>query len=92
MEESLEILEREKEHGQDEILATLVRMQLVADEAHKLLVQDMMRGEESGQTPSWVHRKSLLDRLQAVRDGMTPSANASCRSPIFLSCPRIRLS
>lgn len=78
MEESLELLEREKEYSQDEILTTLIRTQLVADEAHKLLVQDIMRGEDAGHTPSFVYRKSMMNRLQAIRDGMPPIANASC--------------
>ena len=81
MEESLEILERDKEYVQDEILTALIRMQLVADEAHKLLVQDVMRGEDGGHTPSFVYRKSMLNQLQSARDNMTPTANASCKYP-----------
>ena len=85
MEESLEILEREKEYVQDEILTSLIRMQLIADEAPKLLVQDIMRGDDAGHTPSFVYRKSMLNRLQTVRDSRTPTANASCT---YSSIPR----
>ena len=81
MEESLEILEREKEHGQDGVLCSLIRMQLISDEAHKLLVQDIMSGESASHTPSHVYRKSMLNRLQDVRSRMTHMAGSSCKFP-----------
>lgn len=81
MEDSLEILEREKEHGQDGILCSLIRMQLVGDEAHRLLVQDIMKGDEAGHTPSHVYRKSMLNRLQDARNRMSHMAYgmSSCK-------------
>ncbi|EEU43187.1 uncharacterized protein NECHADRAFT_46784 [Fusarium vanettenii 77-13-4] len=45
--------------------------QLVADEAQKLLVRDVMG--ESSQAPTYVFRRGLLNRLQEIRDGLSPS-------------------
>lgn len=78
MEESLEILEREKEHAQDGILCSLIRVQLVGDEAHRLLVQDIMSGDSPGHTPSHIYRKSMLNRLQDARNRMSHVASSSC--------------
>ncbi len=83
MEESLELLEREKEHPHDEIFTTLIRSQLVGNEAHQLIVQDIMRGVEAGHTPSFVFQKGMFNRLKVVRDNMPPNANASCT---FILC------
>ncbi|KAG9498718.1 hypothetical protein J7337_009529 [Fusarium musae] len=68
MSDCLEALERDKLWPSDELLATFVRYQLVADEAQKLLVRDVMG--ESSSAPTYVFRKSLLAKLQAVRDGL----------------------
>ncbi|KAG5787903.1 hypothetical protein H9Q69_013033 [Fusarium xylarioides] len=68
MSDCLEALERDKLWPSDELLAAFVRYQLVADEAQKLLVRDVM-GETSS-APTYVFRKSLLAKLQAVRDGL----------------------
>lgn len=68
MSECLETLEREKLYPSDELLVAFVRYQLVADEAQKLLVRDVM-GDPSP-APTYVYRKSLLAKLQAVRDGL----------------------
>lgn len=74
MDECLAVLEREKEHPSDETLVALVRYQLVCDEAHKLMVQDVM-GEVS-KTPTYIFRKGLLARLQQVRDSIPASLPA----------------
>ena len=71
MEDCLINLEREKEHPSDEVLVAFIRYQLVADEAQKLLVRDVMG--ESSQAPTYVFRKGLLNRLQEIRDGLSPS-------------------
>ncbi|GKU11314.1 unnamed protein product [Fusarium langsethiae] len=68
MSDCLDVLEREKEYPSDELLAAFVRYQLVADEAQKLLVRDVM-GDPSP-PPTYIFRKSLLAKLQAVRDGL----------------------
>ncbi|KAJ4120005.1 hypothetical protein NW768_010288 [Fusarium equiseti] len=68
MSDCLEALEREKLYPSDELLAAFIRYQLVADEAQKLLVRDVM-GDPSP-APTYVFRKSLLAKLQAVRDGL----------------------
>ncbi|KAF5664221.1 major facilitator superfamily transporter [Fusarium circinatum] len=68
MSDCLEALERDKLWLSDELLVAFVRYQLVADEAQKLLVRDVMG--ESSSAPTYVFRKSLLAKLQAVRDGL----------------------
>ncbi|CEI68529.1 hypothetical protein FVEN_g5320 [Fusarium venenatum] len=68
MSDCLDVLEREKRYPSDELLAAFVRYQLVADEAQKLLVRDVM-GDPSP-PPTYIFRKSLLAKLQAVRDGL----------------------
>lgn len=68
MSDCLDALEREKLYPSDELLAAFIRYQLVADEAQKLLVRDVM-GDPSP-APTYVFRKSLLAKLQAVRDGL----------------------
>ncbi|KAF9770589.1 hypothetical protein IL306_011843 [Fusarium sp. DS 682] len=67
MTDCLDALEREK-YPSDELLVAFVRYQLVADEAQKLLVRDVMG--ESSPAPTYVFRKSLLAKLQAVREGL----------------------
>ncbi|KAM5345319.1 hypothetical protein ACJ41O_011181 [Fusarium nematophilum] len=71
MDECLTTLERDKEHPSDEVLVAFARYQLVADEAQKLLVRDVMG--ETSQAPTYVFRKSMLAKLQEIRDGMSPN-------------------
>jgi hypothetical protein len=78
MEECLEALDQDKEQIQDAILVGLVRVQLIADETHKLLMQDVLKGETFDYTPSYVYRKTLLSRLRIVRDGLGHVASSSC--------------
>ncbi|CAF3463849.1 unnamed protein product [Fusarium graminearum] len=68
MSDCLDVLEREKRYPSDELLTAFIRYQLVADEAQKLLVRDVM-GDPSP-PPTYIFRKSLLAKLQAVRDGL----------------------
>ncbi|KAF4988706.1 hypothetical protein FGRMN_9599 [Fusarium graminum] len=68
MSDCLEALERDKLYPSDELLATFVRYQLVADEAQKLVVRDVMG--DTSPAPTYVFRNSLLGKLQAVRDGL----------------------
>lgn len=81
MEESLEVLEREKAYPLDEVLTTFIRIQLVGDEANKLMVRDVMgSGGEVGQTPSYVFRKGMMTRLQNIRDNMSPAVSQNRKS------------
>lgn len=73
MQESLEFLEREMEYEQDGVLTTLVRMQLIGDESHKLLMQDFVRGDSKTHiTPSYVFTKSLMERLRRIQGSLSP--------------------
>ncbi|KAK5988996.1 Transcription factor -like protein [Cladobotryum mycophilum] len=75
MQDCLEVLEREKEHPNDEILVTLVKLQLIGEEARKLLTRDMMTREmikDGAQVPAYVFKKGLLDQLQALRQALRP--------------------
>jgi len=67
MEESLRVLEQEKEGPQDELLATLVRIQLVADKAYNL-----QRDEEKNITPTVFYVKSLQSQLNTVKQQIPP--------------------
>lgn len=67
MNDCLEALERDKLYPSDELLVAFVRYQLVADEAQKLLVRDVMG--ETSPAPTHVFRNSLLGKLQAARNG-----------------------
>ena len=75
MEECLEVLEREKEYGSDEVLTTLVRIQLVGEEAHKL------RRQESAQShaPSYVFKLGLAKRLDDIQKQMSSSCALHCK-------------
>ncbi|KAF4344954.1 Zn(II)2Cys6 transcription factor [Fusarium beomiforme] len=68
MSDCLDALERDKRYPSDDLLVAFVRYQLVADEAQKLLVRDVMG--ESSPAPTYVFRKTLLAKLQAVREGL----------------------
>lgn len=86
MEESLDALEREKDNPGDEVLAAIVRLQLLSDEAHKLLLRDVasagaayMGGPPSSDTPSYVFRKNMMSRLQIVKERISPTAATNCK-------------
>ncbi|KAF4468163.1 Zn(II)2Cys6 transcription factor [Fusarium albosuccineum] len=71
MDDCLTVLERDREHPSDEVLVALVRYQLVADEAQKLLIRDVMG--EASQAPTYVFRKSLLTKMQDIHEGLSPN-------------------
>ncbi|KAK7420106.1 hypothetical protein QQX98_002969 [Neonectria punicea] len=64
MDDCLKALERDRESPSDEVLAAFIKYQLVAEEAQKLLVRDVMG--ESSQTPTYVFKKGMLARLQEI--------------------------
>ncbi|KAI5459808.1 hypothetical protein BGZ63DRAFT_258472 [Mariannaea sp. PMI_226] len=70
MEDCLKVLERDCEHPSDEILVTFVRYQQVAEEAQKLLLQDVMG--ETGQTPTHVFKKGMLAKIQEIQENIPP--------------------
>ena len=74
MQDSLEFLARAREHEQDVTLTTLVRFQLIGDEVHKLFTQDVIRGESGSQTPSYIFRKAMLERLRTFQETIPPCA------------------
>ncbi|KAH0524453.1 hypothetical protein TsFJ059_006959 [Trichoderma semiorbis] len=72
MQESLEVLESEKEYPSDEILVAMVKLQLIGEEARNLLVCDFV-GRDFGRVdpdkpPTYVYKRSLLLQLQKIRD------------------------
>ncbi|RFU74732.1 znii2cys6 transcription factor [Trichoderma arundinaceum] len=78
MQESLEIMESEKEYPSDETLVSLVKLQLVGEEARKLIVCDFV-GRDFGRTdpdkpPTYVFKRSLLLQLQKIRETLPPGA------------------
>ncbi|KAL7934566.1 hypothetical protein V8C35DRAFT_31560 [Trichoderma chlorosporum] len=80
MQESVEVLESEKEYPADELLVALVKLQLVGEEARKLLVSDFV-GRDFGRAdpdkpPTYVHKRSLLLQLQKIRDTLSPEATS----------------
>jgi hypothetical protein len=78
LEESLEVLSvlgQQNEHTNDTILVTLVRLQIVCDEAHRVLLPDMT-GEKST-APSIIYKKGWEMRVQKIRQEMSHRAAAS---------------
>ncbi|KAH7002074.1 hypothetical protein EDB80DRAFT_867093 [Ilyonectria destructans] len=71
MEDCLKALERDREHPSDEVFVAFVKYQLVAEEAQKLLVRDVMG--ESSQTPTYIFKKGMLANLQDINDTLTPN-------------------
>jgi hypothetical protein len=76
MQECVEVLDREKDQPGDELLVTLVRLQLIADEGHKLWAQDFNPGQSS-KTPSYIFRKGMIQQVQDIRQGLTVKCAAS---------------
>ncbi len=88
MQESLETLERERDGPGDEVLAAMVRLQLLGDEAHKLLLRDVaaagaeqMGAQPSTETPSFVFRKNMVQRLQNIKEKISAEAASNCKYP-----------
>lgn len=66
MEESLQVLADTKECPEDEILVTLVKIQLVMDKVHHL------RRDGDWQLPSLMYTKSFQAQLESVREQIPP--------------------
>ncbi|PNP38337.1 hypothetical protein TGAMA5MH_09695 [Trichoderma gamsii] len=78
MQESLELLDSEKEYPSDETLVALVKLQLVGEEARKLIVSDFV-GRDFGRldpdkAPTYVFKRNLLYQLQKIRETLPPGA------------------
>ena len=74
MEESLQILTDAKECPEDELLVTLVRIQLVMDKVHH------HRRDSDGQLPSLMYTKSFQAQLEAVRNQIPQSLKQQSKS------------
>lgn len=91
MQESLELLENEKEYPADETLVALVKLQLVGEEARKLIVSDFV-GRDFGRldpdkAPTYVFKRNLLCQLQKIRETL-PAGVMSKGKSINTSCLR----
>jgi len=78
MDESLDMLEETPEVLTDEMLAVLVRLQRLNDEAQDLLIKDAMA--EGSTTPTYIFRKGLRERLNKIRQNARPELTANGRS------------
>ncbi|KAK3192199.1 hypothetical protein K4F52_001829 [Lecanicillium sp. MT-2017a] len=68
LDECLEMIERGEDQAPDQMLATLVKIQRIIDEAHRYLVYDLMPAPKGGaKTPTYLHKPGLLERLKNVR-------------------------
>lgn len=84
MQESLEVMESEKEYPSDETLVALVKLQLVGEEARKLIVSDFV-GRDFGRldpdkAPTYVFKRNLLCQLQKIRETLPPGAMSKGKS------------
>jgi hypothetical protein len=70
LQDNLEQLEAQREDPLDEVLTTLVRSQLVAQEVFLLLLKEFI-GKTSA-APGQVFRKGLLLRLDRIREDAHP--------------------
>lgn len=74
----LEDLDIAEHHPSDHILATFVRLQLVAEDANKLLVRDLMGSHSEDDVPTYIHKQRLLDRLRIIRERNSVAFSAHC--------------
>ncbi|OAA71309.1 hypothetical protein ISF_01860 [Cordyceps fumosorosea ARSEF 2679] len=72
MDESLSILERGDDQHLDAMLATVIKIQKVCDEAHRLLMQDLLPNAPAKDIPSYLYKPSLLERLNTIRANLPP--------------------
>lgn len=86
MDSCLDVLERERECPRDEILVALVRIQLIAEEAQKLLRSD--GNGHSSQGPTYIFKAGLLSRLGDLREGLPASLHSHCASTLPQTLPR----
>lgn len=79
MSECLESLERADDHPSDAILAAFVRLQLISEDANKLLICDLTGSSAEHNVPTYIHKQRLLERLQPVRENVTTSFPLHCK-------------
>ena len=77
MDECLEVLDCEKAVPYDEILVANVKLQVISEEAHKYMVTEAMGGN-SGEAPTFLYRKSLINRLNKLREELASVISANC--------------
>ncbi|POR34546.1 Uncharacterized protein TPAR_05276 [Tolypocladium paradoxum] len=65
MDDCLAVLEREGEQPLDEVLVALVKIQLIGEEAHKLLRREATG--ETGQGPTYIFKAGLQSRLNEIQ-------------------------
>lgn len=91
MQHSLELLESEKEYPSDGTLVTLVKLQLVGEEARKLIVSDFVGRDygrlEPDKSPTYVFKRNLLCQLQKIRETLPPGVMSKGKST-SISYPR----
>lgn len=91
MQESLQLLESEQEYPSDETLVALVKLQLIGEEARKLIVSDFVGRDfgslEPDKPPTYVFKRGLLCQLQKIRETLPPGAMSKGKS-INISYPK----
>ncbi|KND92192.1 hypothetical protein TOPH_03057 [Tolypocladium ophioglossoides CBS 100239] len=65
MDDCLAVLERDGEEPLDEVLVALVKIQLIGEEAHKLLRREV--AGETGQGPTYIFKAGLQSRLNEIQ-------------------------
>ena len=77
--ECLDTLEQAEHHPSDNVLASFIRLQLVAEDANALLVRDLMGSHSEDGVPTYVHKQRLLDRLKVVRERNSQAFSSHCK-------------
>ncbi|KAM0664172.1 hypothetical protein ACQRIU_006755 [Beauveria bassiana] len=72
MDESLSILERGDDQHLDAMLATIIKIQRICDEAHRLLMQDLLPNAPEKDIPTYLYKPSLLERLNTIQANLPP--------------------
>ncbi|KAM3564141.1 hypothetical protein MY1884_000883 [Beauveria asiatica] len=72
MDESLSILERGDDQYLDAMLATIIKIQRICDEAHRLLMQDLLANAPEKDIPTYLYKPSLLERLNTIKANLPP--------------------
>lgn len=76
MQECLEVLEETREDPLDEVLVALVRLQYIADEAHKLLRREI--SDDTNQSPPHGFRKGLVIQFDGLVARLSPTVKENC--------------
>ncbi|KAF7564118.1 hypothetical protein G7046_g61 [Stylonectria norvegica] len=76
MEDCLDVLDRTKQEPSDVTLVAFIKLQLVCEEAQKLLVRDVMG--EMGPAPTYIFKKGMLAKIKEIQESL-PFALASSR-------------